>query len=258
MSEAAKEILICLVAAHFLSDFILQTDADAARKRNPLILIKHAAIVAATSYLLCGIWGLWQMPLAIFLIHGTADFIKTRLRSESAYAFLADQALHLCAIGAIVWILSSSNMLPATGPAIYWVGFCGKALLQGLVLAAGLIASVKAGGILIGLAVKTLIAELPASSENGGGGCGRGPHGLENGGKIIGYLERGLIFLFILMEYPGGIGFLIAAKSILRFGEVKDRENRMQAEYIIIGTFMSYGYGILIAYLTCVVLNMQA
>ena len=49
MSEAAREILICLVAAHFLSDFILQTDADAARKRNPLILIKHAAIVAATS-----------------------------------------------------------------------------------------------------------------------------------------------------------------------------------------------------------------
>lgn len=255
MSEAAKEILICLVAAHFLSDFVLQTDAAAARKRNPLILIKHAAIVAATSYLLCGIWRLWQVPLAIFLIHGAADFIKVRLRSESAYAFLADQALHLGAIGAIVWAMSHSNMLPPAGLPIFWVGLCGKVFFQGLVLVTGLIASVKAGGILIGLAVKTLPAELTASSEDGVGAPGRGAHGLENGGKIIGYLERGLIFLFILMEYPGGIGFLIAAKSILRFGEVKDRKNRMQAEYIIIGTFMSYGYGILIAYLTCVALN---
>lgn len=255
MSEAAKEILICLVAAHFLSDFILQTDADAARKRNPIILLKHAVIVAATSYLLCGIWGLWQVPLAIFLIHGAADVIKTRLRSESAYAFLADQALHLGAIGAIVWVLSYSKMLPPAGLPIFWVGLCGKAFLQGLVPMTGLIASVKAGGILIGLAVKTLPAELKASSGNGVGALGRGAHGLENGGKIIGYLERGLIFLFILMEYPGGIGFLIAAKSILRFGEIKDRENRMQAEYIIIGTFMSYGYGILIALLTHAVLN---
>jgi hypothetical protein len=255
VSEAAREILICLAAAHFLSDFILQTDADAARKRNPLILIKHAAIVAATSYLLCGIWRLWQVPLAIFLIHGTADFIKIRLRSESAYAFLSDQALHLGAIGAIVWALSNSDMLPPAGLPIFWVGLFGKAFLQSLVLLTGLIATVKAGGILIGLAVKSLLAELTTSSENGVGTLGRGAQGLENGGKIIGYLERGLIFLFILMEYPGGIGFLIAAKSILRFGEVKDRENRMQAEYIIIGTFMSYGYGILIAYLTCVALN---
>jgi hypothetical protein len=255
VSEAAREILICLVAAHFLSDFILQTDADAARKRNPLILVKHAAIVAATSYLLCGILGLWQVPLAIFVIHGAADFIKTRLRSESVYAFLADQAMHLGAIGAIVWVLNHSNMLPPEGLPIFWVGLCGKTFLQGLVLVTGLIASVKAGGIVIGLAVKTLTAEPAVSSENGVGTLGRGAHGLENGGKIIGYLERGLIFLFILMEYPGGIGFLIAAKSILRFGEVKDRENRMQAEYIIIGTFMSYGYGILIAYLSHVVLN---
>ncbi len=37
---------------------------------------------------------------------------------------------------------------------------------------------------------------------------------------------------------------------ILRFGEIKDRENRMEAEYIIIGTLMSFGYGIFIAYVT--------
>lgn len=46
------------------------------------------------------------------------------------------------------------------------------------------------------------------------------------------------------------MGFLIAAKSILRFGEIKDARQRQEAESIIIGTFMSFGYGLLIAFLT--------
>jgi hypothetical protein len=40
---------------------------------------------------------------------------------------------------------------------------------------------------------------------------------------------------------------LIAAKSILRFGEIKDNENRKQAEYIIIGTFASFLYAIVVS-----------
>jgi hypothetical protein len=74
--------------------------------------------------------------------------------------------------------------------------------------------------------------------------------GFEKGGKIIGYLERALIFLFMFTAQPGSIGFLIAAKSIFRFGEIKERQNRLEAEYIIIGTLMSFGYGIFIAYAT--------
>jgi len=75
-------------------------------------------------------------------------------------------------------------------------------------------------------------------------------NGFEKGGKVIGYLERSLIFLFIFIGQPMGVGLLITAKSILRFGEIKDRENRMEAEYIIIGNLMSFGYGMFIAYLT--------
>jgi hypothetical protein len=53
--------------------------------------------------------------------------------------------------------------------------------------------------------------------------------------------------LFVLIGHPESIGFLIAAKSIFRFGEIKESKHRMDAEYIIIGTLMSFGYGILIA-----------
>jgi hypothetical protein len=61
-------------------------------------------------------------------------------------------------------------------------------------------------------------------------------------------LERALIFLFILVGEPAGLGFLVAAKSIFRFGELKDTAQRMQAEYIMIGTLWSFAYGIAVSY----------
>lgn len=72
--------------------------------------------------------------------------------------------------------------------------------------------------------------------------------GLNNGGVWIGSLERILIFIMLLMNIPTAVGFLIAAKSILRFGELKESQNRMEAEYIIIGTFLSFIWGLIISY----------
>jgi len=58
----------------------------------------------------------------------------------------------------------------------------------------------------------------------------------------------------VLAGYPGGIGWLIAAKSIFRFGELKDPAQRMEAEYIIIGTLMSFVLGSILAFATRAVL----
>jgi hypothetical protein len=44
------------------------------------------------------------------------------------------------------------------------------------------------------------------------------------------------------------VGFLIAAKSILRFGSVKD--DRALSEYVIIGTLASFGWALIAAYAT--------
>jgi hypothetical protein len=53
-------------------------------------------------------------------------------------------------------------------------------------------------------------------------------------------LERILILTFVLIDQFAGIGFLIAAKSILRFGDIKNKENRKEAEYILLGTMISF------------------
>jgi hypothetical protein len=172
------------------------------------------------------------------------DYIKARLEKESAYPFILDQTVHLAVIIVV------TKIIPISKPSTLWVGLLGKGFLKFLILIAGLVVCIKAGGILIGLAVKPFTDEMQKDQERTKANEAGVSRGFENGGKIIGYLERVLIFLFILTGQPGSIGFLIAAKSILRFGEIKDRQNRLEAEYIIIGTLMSFGFGISIAYVT--------
>jgi len=72
------------------------------------------------------------------------------------------------------------------------------------------------------------------------------PKGLKNAGRWIGILERTLVFTFILNSNIQAIGLLIAAKSVLRFGEIKDHQNRKEAEYILIGTLLSFSIAIVL------------
>ena len=62
----------------------------------------------------------------------------------------------------------------------------------------------------------------------------------------VSILLIGLIFAFLLIGQPEGVGLLIAAKSILRFGAVKD--DRAMSEYVIIGTLASFGWAMLTGY----------
>lgn len=57
-----------------------------------------------------------------------------------------------------------------------------------------------------------------------------------NAGRVIGMLERILIFFFVLIDQFAAIGFIIAAKGFTRFKELDRREF---AEYVLIGTLLS-------------------
>ena len=65
------------------------------------------------------------------------------------------------------------------------------------------------------------------------------------GGKI-GNAERMLIFVFILAGCYEAIGFLLAAKSILRFNESK--QDKEYAEYVLYGTLLSVLCAVLIGF----------
>ena len=70
---------------------------------------------------------------------------------------------------------------------------------------------------------------------------------LLNAGRLIGILERILVLTFMILNQFEAIGFLIAAKSILRYND----SDTIKTEYVLIGTMSSYMiaifFGILIS-----------
>jgi len=247
VSEITKELLICLVGAHFVGDFYFQTKKDAENKKHPLVLAKHVAIVTALSYLFCGAWQRWEIVAAIFVSHFLIDFTKVSLARGKLYALLIDQIVHM------VVLIAIALALPRSGPVIlFWKELLGEDYLKLLVILSGMVISVKGGSVIISPAVRGFQQQLDQRRQDlepgAAGTIYLERRGFENGGRMIGQLERALIFLFIIVGQPVAIGFLIMAKSILRFGEIKDHDNRMEAEYIIIGTLLSFLYAILVAY----------
>jgi hypothetical protein len=57
------------------------------------------------------------------------------------------------------------------------------------------------------------------------------------------------VFCFILTGHFEAIGFLLAAKSIFRFGDLKEAKDRKLTEYVLIGTLLSFGIALLIGLL---------
>ncbi len=72
---------------------------------------------------------------------------------------------------------------------------------------------------------------------------------LDQAGKYIGILERLFIFFFVIVGFWESIGFLLAAKSVFRFGDLSKSKDRKLTEYILIGTFISFGLAIAIGLL---------
>jgi hypothetical protein len=107
--------------------------------------------------------------------------------------------------------------------------------------------TVNCGGELIRRAVRPFVAQLERERHRKGTGVAPA-QGLEGAGRLIGQMERSLVFPFLLIGQPGALGFLVAAKSIFRIWELKDSAERMEAEYVILGTLMSFAYGIAAAY----------
>lgn len=61
------------------------------------------------------------------------------------------------------------------------------------------------------------------------------------GGRVIGPLERVLVFGFAVGGNYGGVAAILAAKGILRFPEIsKDEGDGSRAEYVLVGSFVSW------------------
>ena len=89
------------------------------------------------------------------------------------------------------------------------------------------------------MAIKFFISKWSPQPANGTA------NSLQEAGKIIGIIERLFVFAFVVLNHWEAIGFLLAAKSIFRFGDLKESRERMLTEYVLIGTLISFGVAIL-------------
>ncbi|MFG6591681.1 DUF3307 domain-containing protein [Sulfitobacter sp. 1A12157] len=232
--QAIATALACLIA-HLLADFVFQTNAMVAAKRKPGVLFLHGAIVFGLTTLALG--GSLIPAALLALAHIAIDAVKTyavpERQRDRLWPYLSDQIAHLVSIAIFVFFLPDAF---ASG---LWASHS-STLIPPALFIAGLVTATLAGGPAVGGLM------LPHKEQ-------AQPDGLENAGRMIGLLERALIFLMVMVGEPAGIGFLIAAKSILRFDTVK--KNQKISEYVIIGTLASFGWALIAAFATKAAIN---
>ena len=229
-------ILVKLLCAHFFSDFVLQTDKIYKGKsmggyKGILYHVLHSLTHAGISYLFVADWGGWMIPLTIFITHFIIDIIKYKYFKPSVGAFLADQAAHILVV-LLLWF------------ALYGQGlnlckhFTSMNTLAIWAVTTAYLLVLKPSSILLGLFLKQW---TPASGQS---------YSLPKAGQWIGYLERVLILTFMFINSLEGVGFLLAAKSVFRFGELNKAKEIRTTEYVLIGTMSSFALAIIIGIAT--------
>lgn len=221
-------LLVCLVAGYLLAEFWLVPAGAAVRNRS-LAVLRHIAVVVVTLGVVClpfGIAALWPLLLALGIVHAAIELGAARLvhrpgflRQGELWVFLVVQALQLLAIAAAWrWLAADATVGSELVPAamvrpwtqVAWV--------------IGSLALVTRGGLVL---VDRTLRQVPVLSATG--------DNLRTG-RIIGVLERLLVFFLVTQGEWGAVGLVVAAKSIIRF---KDLEQRNFAEYYLIGTLTS-------------------
>lgn len=236
--ENSLLILLQLLFAHLLTDFILQPSKWIRHKREfkarSYVLIIHSLLAGALSLLFLQTWEWWYAAIFISITHYLIDVWKLYQRKDNLKYFLLDQFFHLIVI-LLVWlhiINGFSQVLPML-----------KTYLNSpaaLAITGAYLVVIFPAGFLIGKATQRWQNEIEPDYRN---------NSLASAGRYIGIFERILVLTFILTNNFAAIGLLIAAKSILRFSDKSETGARKQTEYVLIGTLMSFAITILLGLL---------
>lgn len=218
MKDMWIEMFLCLLLAHLVADFALQTKATCVdkseRKWCSVHHYVHALIVFALSWVAAWDVNFWLCAVIIGVSHFFIDMWKS-YRPEKIEWFVVDQSLHVLVAGfvALVWCRFYEWSMPFDVPVRY------------VAIAVAFLCCWKPANIFIKLMLRHYSVNMPEDEAKSG----------FNAGALIGNLERWLILAFVLMGRYEALGLLIAAKSIIRFGDSQTR----RSEYVLAGTLLS-------------------
>jgi Protein of unknown function (DUF3307) len=240
MIHSTYNLFLALYLAHLLTDFVFQTDRGVSKKHRgewraylthgTVHYISVLAIVAmADPHRFLTLY-FQVIAFSLSVVHLVVDrakfsLTKSRLLPDNALAFVLDQIVHLATVIGAVLLLAH----PSLQTSQFWLMRIGM-LQEKILLLLVIYISVIFGG---GHFIRALLAPL---WRNGSGQEAREYEELINAGLYIGWLERFLVLTALFFQSPATIGFILAAKSIARYPELKSVRF---AEYFLIGTLLS-------------------
>lgn len=223
-------IFVPLLIAHILGDFYLQNDRQcnnkAKRKFRSPYLYAHSLTIGLLSWLMVPSPDFWWCASIIAFSHCAIDLEKAYMK-KGLSTFICDQLAHIAVLFVIscYWTINFHGVssVPFEFPRIFGVDF--------LCLVLAVLLCLKPSNILIKFILERYdIGNSDSCSE------------IKNAGALIGDLERLLTFVFVIFGQFEAVGFVVAAKSLLRF---KDTDTA-KTEYVLAGTFLSFGIAVII------------
>tara|TARA_R110002051_G_scaffold87061_4_gene153155 strand:- start:1459 stop:2154 length:696 start_codon:yes stop_codon:yes gene_type:complete len=222
-------IFIKLILAHLIGDFILQPIKWVIHKQSHKIASKYLYIHVILHFALYMffLWdlSLWKIALIITIGHYFIDLLKLYtdlLFKNKSIPFFIDQALHIVIIYGCVFYDNLYEHTLTLFRNLDW------SLITAIVFVT------YPASIIMGVILEGMSNQIETDHKS-----------LPNAGKYIGIIERLFVLIFIVIGRWEVIGLLIAAKSVFRFNDLKERNNRKLTEYILIGTLVSFGLAIL-------------
>jgi len=176
----------------------------------------------------------WKAGLFMAIARFLSLILTPNSSKSSTLALLSREAVLIISLVA-VWLVSENNA------AQLQVSLAKLFTTPMLAVGLAYVALLRPASALISTILSPWIKEIDNSGS------------LANAGTLIGYLERLLILTFVLLEQWEAVGFLLTAKSILRFNEIQNAKVRSISEYVLLGTLLSFslsiGAGLLVSHI---------
>jgi len=226
--------LLAGLCIHVLCEFV---PAYPHPEESPLR--RWSRIAGRLAGLLAACWTLglaaavWPLALALTIAHAIADDATDP--GAGLAGLVRDQLLHVAAI--VLFAIAAGLEIDASRLVLLLRSRAIWTAVSGFTIA------VFVGGVVVGRIVQPFASALESSL------AGRATGGLARAGRLIGLLERSLIFVSICLGLSDLVGFVVAAKAILRFPEAREGSREL-SEYYVVGTLASVSWAIAVAVAT--------
>ncbi len=204
---------LIMLGMHALGDYYLQSDQLAKNKQHHYAAVAIHSLLYAFSFVPLLIGAHWSAFAVLVVSHTLLDSLKFLMQKGSIRAstlFIIDQISHLL----ILYVVSLSS------PFLFFLPSGWEQVLRVVILLAW-----------VTKPVSVMFTELfgrfrPLPGE-----------GTEGAGKVIGYLERLILVILLIIGEYSVIGWIIAAKTFARSKQLS--ESQAFCEYFLVGTLMS-------------------